>query len=249
MKSRLKNLCTAGLLSLFIANTVSATCCHSSPPMNDVTFTLTAQEWAKTDQAKVTVAVNATLNKMALAKMREQIMGNLNKIAQGSWHITEFERSQDSSGLEKLYVEAEARINEKNLSNVNAQATEVSQAGIKYKILNIDFTPSTADIEKVKKNLRSTIYRDAQTEIATLNGVYPGQKYVLHEIHFGEFVASSSAVRAQMMMVSGAAAPRTSSIVANTVSNLVTLTADVSLATEASAPSANASEKPAPAAH
>lgn len=230
---KLKLLTAVSLISLLTTVTFSTAFAQNTPPpLDEVSFTLTAQEWAKTDKAKVTIAVNAALDKMALAKMREQIMGNLNKIARGNWHITDFERSQDSSGLEKLYVEAEARINETALTNVNAQAQDVSQAGITYKVLNIDFTPSVADIEKVKKTLRSSIYHQAQTEITTLNTLYPDQKYAVHAIRFGEYT-SSTAARAQVMMMAGDARPQ-SNVAANAVSNLVTLTADLDLASERS---------------
>lgn len=218
------------LLTTFALNNAFAQ--DNPPPLDEISFTLTAQEWAKTDKAKVTISVNAALDKMALAKMREQIMSNLNKIAKGNWHITDFERSQDSSGLEKLYVEAEARINETALTNVNAQAQDVSQAGITYKVLNIDFTPSVADIEKVKKTLRDNLYHQAQSEMTTLNTLYPEQKYAVHAIHFGE-CTSSTVARAQVMMMAGDARSQ-NPIVANTVSNLVTLTADVDLASERS---------------
>lgn len=226
--NNVKLLVLASLFSIFTINTAFSQ--DNPPPLDEVSFTLTAQEWAKTDKAKVTIAVNAALDKMALAKMREQIMSNLNKIAKGNWHITDFERSQDSSGLEKLYVEAEARINETALTNVNAQAQDVSQAGITYKVLNIDFTPSIADIEKVKKTLRDTIYHQAQTELTTLNTLYPEQKYAVHTLHFGEYTSLTSA-RTQVMMMSGDARPQ-SNVAANAVSNLVTLTADVNLASE-----------------
>lgn len=218
----------AGILSLSIN---SAFAHNNPPPLDNVSFTLTAQEWAKTTTAKVTVGIHAALNKIALAKMRTQIMDNLNKIAKGNWHITSFERSQDSSGLEKLYVEAEARINEADLTNVNNLAKDISESGINYKIINVDFTPSLDDIEKVKKSLREKIYNEARAEIATLNNVYPEQKYTLHNVRFGEFVSSNGA-RTQIMMMATGITPQSSNVTVNTVSNLITLSADVDLASQ-----------------
>lgn len=226
----LKTLSVAAVIGLFISNAAWAKPCPCPPPLDQVAFSLSAQEWAKTDTAKITVVVNAALNKTALAQMREQIMGNLNKIAKGNWHITDFERSLDSSGLEKLYVEAEARVSESALTNVNAQAKSISRSGMDYKVQNVDFTPSLADIEKVKESLRKTIYREAQAEIKALNELYPNQSYSLHGVRFGEMMVSGGGVRTQMMMVTGAA-PR-ANVSVNTVSSLITLTADVDLASE-----------------
>jgi hypothetical protein len=233
MMKILKNLVVMTVLSLFSLQMAWADTLPL-PPLDQVQLTLTAQEWAKTDKAKVTVAVNAVLNKMALADMRGKIMTNLNKIAKGNWHVTNFERSQDSSGLEKLYVEAEARINETALTNVNAEAEKISGSGIKYKIQDIDFTPSVADIEKVKKSLRADIYRQTQEEITALNALYPKQAYQLHSIHFSEFIAAST-VRTQVMMVSGGARPQ-ANVESNSVSNLITLTANVNLASQPAYP-------------
>ncbi len=205
---------------------------EAPPPLNDVTFRLSAEQWVQTTSAKITVGIHATLNKKTLSQVRDQVMSNLNKIAQGQWHITDFDRSQDSSGLETLYVEAEARVNESLLSNVNTEAQALSVPGTKYKIQNIDFSPSMMDIEKAKMELRKTIYHEASAEISTLNKLYPEQKYVLHEIRFNEVNANNGGMRMMpaVMMATGVQAQNNDSM--TTVSNLVTLTADVDVASQ-----------------
>jgi hypothetical protein len=236
MKKELTRLISRGLF-LCLTTIVSTTTplafadCNSQPPLNEVTFRLSAEEWVQTTSAKLMVEIHATLDKKTLAQMRQQIMVNLNKIAQGNWHITNFERSQDNSGLEKLYVVAEARVNESALTNVNTEAEKLSEPGVKYKIQNIDFTPSMADMEKAKMDLRKTIYHDAQAEITTLNSVYPAQKYVLHGIQFGEYVtANGMRAMPMVMMATGAGSQRSSDN--NVVSNLVKLSADVNIASK-----------------
>lgn len=214
--------------------------CNTQPPLNEVTFKLSAEEWVQTTSAKLIVDIHAALDKKSLAQMRQQIMTNLNKIAPGTWHITTFARSQDSSGLEKLYVVAEARVNESSLTNVNTQADKLSEPGVKYKVINIDFTPSMADIEKAKMDLRKTIYHDAQAEIATLNNIYPSQKYVLHAIQFGEYISTNGMRAMPMVMMAGAARPQGSEDINNVVSNLVKLTAEVNVASKGLPSSAGA---------
>lgn len=232
MTIKLKKTHHALLLAFLMATSGNALAdCNTPPPINEVTFRLTAEKWVQTTTAKITIAINATLNNKTLSQMREQIMANLNKITQGQWHITAFQRSQDSSGLEKLYVEAEARVNESSLTNVNTEAQALSVPGVKYKVKDIDFTPSMKDIETAKKDLRKTIYQDAGTEISTLNTTYPQQKYVLHDIRFGEFTSNGAGVRAMpmVMMASGGQAQNGE---APAVSNLITLTADVNIASQ-----------------
>ena len=78
--------------------------------MDKVLFQISARQWVSTQSALLTVNINATLNNADLVKARADIMNNLNTIATGEWQLTQFDRSQDSSGLEKLYVAAQARI-------------------------------------------------------------------------------------------------------------------------------------------
>lgn len=231
---RLKPVFTAVGLWVLSMSPAALAECNPPPPLNEVTFRLSAEEWVQTSTAKLIVNIHATLDKKNLAQMRQQIMSNLNKIAQGNWHITDFERSQDNSGLEKLYVVAEARISESELSNVNAIANSLSEPGIKYQVQNIDFTPSMADIEKAKTNLRKTIYHEAQTEIETLNTIYPSQQYVLHGVQFGEYITSSNnGVRAMPMVMMATGGNQTQSAEGNNaVSNLVKLTAEVDVASK-----------------
>ena len=226
----LKKITLSMAAALLISSPVLAEC-NPPPILNEINFHLNAEEWVQTTSAKLVVNINAALNKRTLGQMRQQIMTNLNKIAAGKWHITTFDRSQDSSGLEKLFVVAEARVNESALTNVNAEAQTLSEPGIKYTIDNVDFTPSMADIERAKMNLRKTIYHDAQTEIATLNSTYPNQKYALHDIQFGEFTNMSSGIRAMpMVMMAGGGSSNNNAN--NAVSNLVKLTADVNIASK-----------------
>jgi len=228
MKHNFTRSLTKIIVSLFLMTGIASAADGGGNKLDHVMMTLTAEEWVKTDTAKLTVEINAALDKETLAKMRTQIMENLNKIAKADWHLTDFDRSQDSSGLEKLLVIAEARVPENVLTNVNAQAKSISKPGAVYKIERIDFTPSHGDVEKVKTSVREDIYRQAQKEIETLNKLYPNQKYSLHSINFTGYMPYS-VMRARVMM-SGAGAQASNQAVVNTVSSLVTLSAVVDIA-------------------
>ncbi len=65
--------------------------------LDTVHFQVSAHEWVKTESALLKVNIHATLNNTDLVKARNTIMSHLAKIAQGSWHITQFNRTQDSS--------------------------------------------------------------------------------------------------------------------------------------------------------
>lgn len=157
---------------------------HMQQPLDKVSLVFNAQRWVQTDTAVLQVTINATLTKSSLVEMRSQIMANLNKIAKGDWHITNFNRSQDSSGLEKLYVNAQARINQSLLTNVNANAKQISKPGVSYRINNIDFSPSDADVQQVKQQVRQDLYKKIQDELNVLNKQYEDQKYSVFRVYF-----------------------------------------------------------------
>ncbi len=179
----MKNRYMAFALGILLSSTVLAGKKNNMDFMLDkVAFSLTAKKWVKTDTARLQVNVNATLSNTNLMRMRQDIVKNLNTIAKGSWQITQFKRSQDNSGLEKLYVSAEARVNQSLLTNVNNIATKVSKPGVKYNVENIDFTPSLAEVEAVKRSVREMLYSQANDEINNLNKQYPNQKYTLNQL-------------------------------------------------------------------
>ncbi len=153
--------------------------------LDEVSFSLTGKKWVKTTSAKVSVTIYATLTNKGLVKMRQDIMNNLNKIAKGDWHIIQFSRSQDNSGLEKLYVVATARVSQSLLSNVNVNAKRVTVPGVRYRVSNIDFSPSLKEVEQVRKKVRALIYRKANREVEILNKVYPSQHYTIYSLTFG----------------------------------------------------------------
>lgn len=198
--------------------------------LNQVAYRTQAQQWATTTTAKVTVTVDASLAGNKLGQLHAQVMKKLQKIASKvEWHITQFNRSQEQSGLERVTVIAQARIPQQQLSDLRKQAKAVSQPGQTYRISDIQFTPSMAEVERVRGQLRDQIYNDANAELARLNKVYPNAHYSLHSITFDgaqPIVPMPGPMRTMFMAkVAGpqAIAP------ALTVSNKVTISANVVL--------------------
>ncbi|STX29252.1 Predicted periplasmic/secreted protein [Legionella beliardensis] len=163
-------------------------CPPSSPdiPLDKVFFQVSAKQWVSTQTALLTVDINATLNTADLVKARNDIMTNLNKIASGEWHLTQFDRSQDSSGLEKLFVEGQARIPQASLTDIYKNAKTISQPGSTYTINNIEFKPSLEEIQQVKSQIRQRLYQQVNEEISRLNSVYPNQSYSLSNLYINE---------------------------------------------------------------
>lgn len=157
----------------------------SGKALDKVIFQLTEEQWVITETAKVVVSIDASLDEEDLAAARNQIVDNLKQIASADWHITQFSRSQDSSGLQRLYVIAEARVEEALLREIYSKVDAVSAPGATYRINNIDFTPSLIEIEQVRQSVRQQVYAQINNEIARLAQDFPNQSFQLHKVNFG----------------------------------------------------------------
>lgn len=154
-------------------------------PMSDIHFSVSAEKWIKTSTAKVTVNLNAVIKQAELANINSQIMTTLNQLVENQeWHVTQFNRSQDSSGMERIYVMAEARISENLLSNLNNKALQLSREGRTLRIQDIQFTPTLAEKENVRAEVRKLLYDQVKQEVARLNSVYSTSRYQVKTIDF-----------------------------------------------------------------
>lgn len=135
------------------------------PVLDQIVYQVSAEQWVKTSSAEVIIAINATAKQQGLAAVRQQMMTRLNRIAKADWHITSFNRSQDSSGLERITVQAEARLPENQLANLRSAAQAVSQPGANYQVSRINFKPTLAEVEQARASVRNTLYQQIITSI------------------------------------------------------------------------------------
>jgi hypothetical protein len=201
------------------------------PVLNQVMYQTSSEAWVSTQTAEVVISVNATLDENQLAQAHSNILEKLNNIAKADWHITQFNRSPNDSGLEQLQILAQSRLPETALSDLREIAKKVSKPGETFKVDSITFDPTLAETESVRKQLRDEIYQKVQAEITELNKFYPNQHYQVHTINFMENVqAFAAAPRPRAMMMMAENIPNASSAPAVTVANKMTVTASVVLA-------------------
>lgn len=156
--------------------------CHGCLELDKIQFQVSASQWVSTQTALLTVNINATLNNADLVQARADIMSRLKKIADGDWHLTQFDRSQDNSGLEKLFVEAQARMPQASLTNIYQNAKDVSKPGATYTVNTIEFKPDLQEIQQIKSQLRERLYQMVNEEMARLNKVYNNQNYTVNKL-------------------------------------------------------------------
>ncbi|KTC84353.1 hypothetical protein [Legionella cincinnatiensis] len=152
--------------------------------LDKIDFQLSAKQWVTTQTALLGVTINVTLNNADLVKARSDIMERLNKIAKGDWHLVQFDRSQDSSGLEKLYVQAQARVNQEVLTDIYQNAKVVSSPGAQYEISSVDFKPSFDETQMVLTQIRQRLYQQVNDELDRINKAYPTQNYSVSNLVF-----------------------------------------------------------------
>jgi hypothetical protein len=153
--------------------------------LNKVTLSLTAEQYVATKTALVTIGINAGVNDAALQTIQEDIIKKLDGLSnKGEWHIISFDRSLDQSGLEKVQIEAQARLPSSALPNLRDKAKSMSKPGETYTLDNVEFTPSADELKDANITLRGVIYQQAKDELDRLNKAYPDQKYYVHNIDF-----------------------------------------------------------------
>lgn len=203
------------------------------PVLHQITFSVNSEKWVTTQNADVYVGVDATMDQNQLAAAHTDILQKLNKLASGDWHITQFNRSANSSGLEQLQVVAQARLPETALSKIRDDAKALTYPGETFTVLNIAFIPSTAEMEAVRADLRNDLYGKIQDELNRVNKIYTNQKYVVHEIDFSEQGVTPQplpVLRATAMVMGGAENAATPTQPPLTVANKLIMTAAVTLA-------------------
>ncbi len=177
----------AGLLALMALSSVAfADDVKPKMVLDKVIFQVSEKQWVSTHTALLSVSINMNLKSPDLVKARNEIMESLNKIAKGDWHLLEFDRSQDSSGLEKLFVQAQARVDQSTLTAIYENATSVSAPGAKYDVNGIEFKPSLEEVQVARSKVREQLYQKVNDEIARMNKVYPNQSYSVSQLVFVE---------------------------------------------------------------
>lgn len=200
--------------------------------LDKITFQTSAKQWVTTQSALLSVAIDVTLTNADLVKARADILSNLNKIATGDWHLLSFDRSQDSSGLEKINVQAQVRVNQTALTDIYQSAKSVSKPGAQYTISGIDFKPSQDEVQTVRAAVRKELYQQVNDELARINKAYPNQNYSVSNLVFidGDNPQPPVAYQGKAMntlMVQSSMAPAPLS-----VSNELILTAVVEVASD-----------------
>jgi hypothetical protein len=183
---RFKKLCLFGIVILSSSVFAEPMPVFVPHVLDNIQFQLTARDWVFTDSALLKIHISATLTNTDIVKAHQHILEQLNKIAKGDWQIIQFNRGQDSSGLEKLEVDAQIRVAQNILTNVYQQVKTVSHPGENYSVSIVEFKPSFEEMQQAKNHLREKLYKQVVQELESINKLYPSQQYSVHHLEFIE---------------------------------------------------------------
>jgi len=169
------------LIALLLTTAARA---EDSKPDDRMTLDLSAEDWVTTKAARVTVSVEAAVSAANAGTMRADMIKAVNGLAAGDWRLVSFNRSQDQSGLERWSASFEARVVETSLGGLGESAKKLSKAGMQLSVANIDFSPTLDEMETVRSNLRTQLYKKAAEQLTALNGAFSGRGFRISTIDF-----------------------------------------------------------------
>lgn len=230
---KLKVLVATGLLAsssaILAASASPAIAVGKYPRLNVVHYQTSVEQWVTTKTALVTVGVDANLNQNGTDTLQQQINSSLQSLASdASWQMTDYERNQDASGLERIHIEEQARLTADQLNNLRSKTDTLSKPGIKYSIIDMQFTPSLAEMQAAQDALRAQLYDKIKQETNLLNKTYD-QDFYVHNIQFfnGDAPMPMPQNGVQFKAMAMAAAPSQGG---TTMSQRLVMSADVVLA-------------------
>lgn len=181
MKHLVSALLITGLMS---TSPIALACGCDSQDQNVVTLPLSAHNWVKSKTAKVVVQLNASVKDKQVLNLPDQLHQTLHKLADQNWHVTHFDKDSDKSGLNKVVIDAQTRLDNQAILKLKQQLKDVSQAGMTYHLKEVSYKPSFKQLQANRAQLRQSIYQQAQQEAQTLQKTYSDKQPHIQSINF-----------------------------------------------------------------
>jgi hypothetical protein len=153
-------------------------------PDDRVIFDVSGEDWVMTKTAHVSINVEAAVSDKNAGTMRGDMVKAVNDLAKSDWRLTNFNRSQDQTGLERWSASFEARLPENTLNGLGDSVKKASKPGLQLSVGDIDFSPTLEEMEAARGGLRTKIYKEVNDQLAALNAAMPGRTYRIAMINF-----------------------------------------------------------------
>lgn len=158
---------------------------ENEKPDDAISVHLTTEGWVTTKTARVNVSVNAAVSGEQAGALRESMMKTVQGLSpKADWKLTSFNRNQDETGLERWYATYETRLEETELGGLATKAKAAGKAGMQLAVASIDFTPTLAEVEAVRADLRKILLAQASKELDAVNAALPGRSFRISSVSF-----------------------------------------------------------------
>jgi len=157
------------------------------PVMDTVSLNLSAEDWVKTETARVSLIIDAAGNGVEAGVVREELLKAARAVADAEWRLIRLDRRHDEAGLERWQAEMEARLPENRLSGLTERARKASRPGLQVQVGQVAFDPTLAEMEGAKTRLREEIYRRVTEEVQRLETAFPDRDFRLASVDFMDF--------------------------------------------------------------
>lgn len=227
----LRPLAGAVAMLMLVATPVAADSYGHRAPMDQIVLQLAAEKRVVTTTALVTASVDATIGSDG-PRSGDEAAALLDGLVEGvEWQVMRFDRSRDSSDLERWRITAEARVPEAQLAGIYDRARSISRPGTQVRIGNVDFSPTLEARQETLAELRAEIYRRAAAEADAVSAVWPDRSFRVHRIDFGS-TETMPQPRPMMARMAAEAAPATAVATDVGVAERMRLDAVVVIATD-----------------
>lgn len=157
------------------------------PPDDVIAFELSVEGDVETTTARVVVQFVVAQAGTGIAEARRKTGEILNTLsAAAPWRFSLIERDQDSAGLERWRITAEARMSTGEVSGLGQKAQAASKPGLQASVTTIEVTPTRAEREAALAKLRAEIYKRVGEELLRLGQIAPDRRFRIKEVRFRE---------------------------------------------------------------
>lgn len=140
---------------------------------DDITIVLQAQKIIVHDTVRVNVSIQAQVDPaQSEADFRSEIQKTLHNFIDADWKVQSIQRSKGTSKFESVYVQATARVPERENYQLTDRANLVSRVGFELVGPSVDYSLSFDEVQKINRELRLNLIQSALEECKAINEAF-----------------------------------------------------------------------------
>jgi hypothetical protein len=157
--------------------------------MSQVSMHFTAESWVDSQTSLVSIGLRASVPSDQVDNVTQAIKTKLGKASNvDDWRLVNLTRKESDSGLMAVTGQAVARLNNNELSALQAQLKALNKPGEKYTIDDVDYQPDLQVLNLARTELRASLYTKIIQGQKELNAALPSSNasYQVHAINFND---------------------------------------------------------------